>query len=258
LNPDSQPSSNSDAARIGDSASSASSSNAAGKSGLLAPLWHTAILLAALLVGSLNGIRNKQAIAAHGKLALYLWSMAWEWLLVGFTWLGVRKRKSFRDLIGGRWCKPEDILLDVVIAAGFWFFAALVLGGTAKLMHLDQGGKLDEMRRTLGFLVPGSRLEVIVWVAVSLTAGFCEEILFRGYLQQQFTAISHSTLIGVLLSAAIFGISHGYEGLPRMLLIGIFGFLFGLLAWWRKSLRPGMIAHAWHDALSGTILRMLK
>ncbi len=60
-----------------------------------------------------------------------------------------------------------------------------------------------------------------------------------------------SMLAGALLSAVVFGASHGYEGGARMLLIGVFGFMFGLLAWWRRSLRPGMIAHAWHDALSG-------
>ena len=43
-----------------------------------------------------------------------------------------------------------------------------------------------------------------------------------------------------------------------MLLIGIYGLMFGLLAWWRNSLRPGMMAHAWHDAFSGVVLRMLK
>ena len=70
--------------------------------------------------------------------------------------------------------------------------------------------------------------------------------------------MTHSMLAGVLLSAVVFGASHGYEGGARMILIGIFGLMFGLLAWWRKSLRPGMIAHAWHDALSGAVLRMLK
>ncbi|MGO9303749.1 MAG: CPBP family intramembrane glutamic endopeptidase, partial [Candidatus Korobacteraceae bacterium] len=65
-------------------------------------------------------------------------------------------------------------------------------------------------------------------------------------------------LAGVLLSALVFGASHGYEGAARMILIAIFGLMFGLLSWWRKSLRTGMMAHAWHDALSGAILRMLK
>jgi hypothetical protein len=42
-----------------------------------------------------------------------------------------------------------------------------------------------------------------------------------------------------------------------MLLISVYGFLFSLVAWMRKSLRPGMLAHAWHDALIGMLLRVL-
>ena len=72
------------------------------------------------------------------------------------------------------------------------------------------------------------------------------------------SSVVGTVLAGVLVSAAVFGVAHGYEGGPRMLLIGIYGLMFGLLAWWRKSLRPGMIAHAWHDALSGAVLRMLR
>jgi membrane protease YdiL (CAAX protease family) len=114
------------------------------------------------------------------------------------------------------------------------------------------------MRKQLGFLTPGTNLELAVWFCVSVTAGFCEEIIFSGYLQRQLAAIANSMLAGVLLSALVFGASHGYEGAARMILIAIFGLMFGLLSWWRKSLRPGMMAHAWHDALSGAILRMLK
>ena len=149
-------------------------------------------------------------------------------------------------------------LMNTLVAAGFWIFAALVLAAGAKLMHLDQAQKLDAMRRQLGFLAPNTRLELGVWFLLSSTAGFCEEFIFRGYLQLQFAAMTRSMLAGALLSAVVFGASHGYEGGARMILIGIFGLMFGLLAWWRRSLRPGMIAHAWHDALSGAALRMLK
>jgi len=227
--------------------------------GLLAPWWHTGVLIAVLLLASLNGTRGKHPLAAGGnKLPQYLWTMFWEWMLVGFIWLGIRKRVRLRELIGGRWATWEDFFLDVVYAAAFWGCALFVLGGTAKLMHLDQGGKVESMRRSLGFLTPGTKLELAVWFCVSSTAGFCEEIIFRGYLQRQFAAITKSTLAGVLLSALVFGASHGYEGIARMVLIAIYGLMFGLLAWWRGSLRPGMMAHAWHDSLSGAVLRMMK
>ena len=41
-------------------------------------------------------------------------------MLVGFIWLGIRKRISLRDMIGGRWANLEDFFLDFVYAAVFW------------------------------------------------------------------------------------------------------------------------------------------
>ena len=241
-----------------DSHLSPSPSQTAFQRPVLAPVWHTAVLVIVLLLGSLSGSHGKHPLAHGSKLPQYLWGMTWEWLLTGFVWLGIRKRVKLRDVIGGRWESLEDFFLDILIAAMFWIAAALVLAESAQALHLNQGDKLDAMRRQLGFLIPGTRLELAVWFLLSATAGFCEEFIFRGYLQLQLAALTHSMLAGALLSAVVFGASHGYEGGPRMLLIGIFGLMFGLLAWWRRSLRPGMIAHAWHDALSGALLRMLK
>jgi len=195
----------------------------------------------------------------HGsKLPQYVWGITLEWILAAYVWLGIRRRFKLRDIIGGRWNGFADFLTDVAIAAGFWIAAAVVLGTAAKLLHLDDAQKIDSMRRQLRFLTPDTRTELAFWFLLSTTAGFCEEFIFRGYLQLQFAALTRSMFASVLLSAAIFGASHGYEGGARMLLIGIFGLMFGILAWWRRSLRPGMIAHAWHDALSGALLRMLK
>jgi hypothetical protein len=211
-----------------------------------------------LLLASVNGTRARHPLAGASKLPQYLWTIAWEWILLGVVWLGIRKRIRLRELVGGRWAAWEDFFLDVVYAVVFWGCAMFVLGVTAKLMHLDQASRIDSMRKQLGFLIPRTNLELAVWFCVSATAGFCEEIIFRGYLQRQFASMANSMLAGVLLSAMMFGLSHGYEGAARMILIAIYGLMFGLLAWWRKSLRTGMMAHAWHDALSGAVLRMLK
>jgi membrane protease YdiL (CAAX protease family) len=224
----------------------------------LAPWWHTIVLVGVLLTVSINGTRASHPVVGDHRLAQYLWTMGLEWLLAGYIWLGIRKQIRLRDLIGGRWATLEDFFLDIVYAAVFWGAAMLVLGVCARLMHLDQAGKIESMRKQISFLAPSTNLELAVWFCLSWTAGFCEEIIFRGYLQRQLAVIGNSPLLGVVLSAIVFGASHGYEGPARMFLIFIFGLLFGLLAWWRKSLRPGMIAHAWHDSLSGAVLRVLK
>lgn len=86
---------------------------------------------------------------------------------------------------------------------------------------------------------------------MSVSAGICEKLVFRGYFQRQFQVFTHSKWIALFLQAALFGISHGYQGLEASVKIALFGALYGLFALWRGSLRPGMIAHAGGDILSG-------
>jgi hypothetical protein len=54
-------------------------------------------------------------------------------------------------------------------------------------------------------MLPQRGLELTVWIALSITAGICEETIFRGYPQQQFMALTKSASVGILVSAATFG-----------------------------------------------------
>src|SRR5262249_39037875 len=103
-------------------------------------------------------------------------------------------------------------------------------------------------------LLPNGAAESALWVLLSISAGICEEFVFRGYLQRQLTAFTGHPSIGLLLQSAVFGIAHGYQGLRASLVVALYGALFTALALWRKSLRPGMMAHAWTD-IAGGLLR---
>jgi membrane protease YdiL (CAAX protease family) len=94
---------------------------------------------------------------------------------------------------------------------------------------------------------------IVLWVLLSISAGISEELVFRGYLQRQLTAFTGRASLALFLQVAIFGIAHGYRGVRNCLAIAIYGALFTLLALWRKSLRPGMIAHAWTDIAGGLL-----
>jgi membrane protease YdiL (CAAX protease family) len=82
-----------------------------------------------------------------------------------------------------------------------------------------------------------------------------EQLAFRGYLQKQIQAFTGSTMWAIVIQAMIFGVGHLYEGVAQAGRIMLFGILFGLLAVWRRNLRPGMMAHAWTDIFGVIILR---
>jgi len=106
-------------------------------------------------------------------------------------------------------------------------------------------------------LLPQSPLEIALYLMLSLTAGFCEEVIFRGYLQRQFTALTRASAGGIALQGIVFGLGHGYQGWKFMLLIAVYGTTIGLLAHWRHSLRPGMILHFVQDGAGGLVGRFL-
>jgi CAAX protease family protein len=60
-----------------------------------------------------------------------------------------------------------------------------------------------------------------------------------------------------VIQGLIFGVSHGYQGPTYMVIISVYGCLFGLLALWRRSLRPGMLAHFFQDGGIGLVARHL-
>ena len=71
-------------------------------------------------------------------------------------------------------------------------------------------------------------------------------------------ALTKSAPAGILLSAAAFGAAHAYQGFRMVILIGLYGAMFGILAYWRGSVRPGMIAHAWNDSFNGVLAALVR
>ena len=129
--------------------------------------------------------------------------------------------------------------------------------GHAKLDPAHSLSRASEIKENLGFIVPQGAAEIAAYIALTLSAGFCEELIYRGYFQQQFRAWTNNLWLAVVAQGILFGASHGYQGWRSMAVIAIFGCAFGILAAWRKNLRPGMMAHAWQDLFTGLVLKML-
>lgn len=101
--------------------------------------------------------------------------------------------------------------------------------------------------------MPKTVLELAVYLILAVTGGFCEELIFRGYLMRQFSAWTGSSALGIVLQGMLFGLGHAYYGGKLMLIIMVHGCLLGLLTSWRKSLRPAMLAHGLQNVLGGVV-----
>jgi membrane protease YdiL (CAAX protease family) len=214
----------------------------------VAPAWHTIVFVIVLIgFSSLQSLPRFAAMAATepSRIPTYLLTVAFELLMLGYIWLGLRRYKvPMRELIGGKWNRFSDFLLDVGVALIFWIAVVAMLAGLSFALHF----KGEEAAK---FLLPQTWTEVAVWIPVAVTAGFCEEFIFRGYLQRQCLALTGNVVAAIALQAIVFGIGHLYQGVKGVVVISIYGAMFGILAVMRKSLRPGMIQHAGQDTISG-------
>lgn len=224
------------------------------------PYWHTAVLVLVMGVLSLaNAKSGHGALSGHAHVRIYVATMIYEWLITAYVWWGLRRAGlRMRELIGGRWKSVEDFLLDIVLAIGAWFGALLVIAVAALAMGMNHTGNLADAQKQIGFLAPQSGLEVFLWICLSATAGFCEEVLFRGYFQMQFSRLLRNRWFALIVVSTLFGLGHGYEGMNRMVLIALLGLAFGIMSMLRKSLRPAMMAHTFQDTIAGLLLRALR
>jgi uncharacterized protein len=207
----------------------------------------TAILLAFALAGYAALLRGSPAGASPqgGNAGLYLGLLAAEWGLFLYVGMGLKRHgTSIIRLISDRPLTVAGLAVDILLGL-------LLLGlfaGVEILLSKLLGNGNAALVRTL--LVRQASL-VPLWLLLAVSAGFVEELTFRGYFQRQFGAWLGSPWFGVAAQAVLFGVTHGYQGGVSIVKIIIFGIVFGLAALLRRSLVPGMVAHAGLDIIGG-------
>ncbi len=213
---------------------------------LIAPVWHTLILLAVFAALTIFGWLAQRNIRVHASsppprfLPLQIQAIIFEWATVAWVWFGMRHKSiRIRELVAGQWPNAKFILVDILLGADLW----VLWIGISRI----ENSLLGHNHAPDAIPYPVGSLESILAVGVAVSAGVCEEIVFRGYLQRQFRVLSGSAVIAVILQAAVFGMAHLYQGVRLASMVVLYGMLFGVLAVWRRSLRPGIIAHVWSD-----------
>jgi membrane protease YdiL (CAAX protease family) len=216
---------------------------------LIAPWWHTILLIAIIVGFSIFGGQFLARLSIRpSRVQMYIAMLCFDLSLFVYVWLlGLRPHEvRIREIIGGRWNRFGDFLIDLAVAFLFWM---VVIAALAVVRYFVRYSGIDAARQILPRSVP----EIMIFLIVSVTAGFCEEFIFRGYLQRQFLTLTGRAWIAISVQALLFGIAHLYQGWRGVVAITVYGALFGVLAWRRNSLRPGMMQHAAQDSLLGIV-----
>ncbi|MDB4942325.1 MAG: Abortive infection protein [Labilithrix sp.] len=225
---------------------------------VLAPRWHTALLVALIVSVAVAG--TLLTLGGHGEaiaqprerarnvlLLAYLPLIVVQLALAAYVSIVARAPGTLRALVGRGWDRPARALIDFVTAALLW--VAIVLGelgyrAASVAGHNGNAGANAAM-------LPHTLNEKAAWVLAAVVVGTCEEIVYRGYLQTQLTRFLGGVPRGIAAQAVLFGIAHASQGPAAMARFAVYGALFGVVARARRSLVPGMLCHVWTDAASG-------
>jgi membrane protease YdiL (CAAX protease family) len=152
----------------------------------------------------------------------------------------------------------------LIPAATGWQRAAVALGavGVAVLLIqmravLGDPDGLADLRGKIGDLKdfsPQTDAELRLFSFVSVTAGICEEILYRGLLLGAFVPLT-GTWGALALSTIVFGLGHAYQGAAGAVKSVVVGLVLGLLTVFSGSLFTAVVLHAVIDLTSGRMMR---
>jgi len=191
------------------------------------------------------------------RIGKYLGIAAQGWLLTGavfvIVWcLVLRDGGTFADALndmGLHWRLPA---VDVIVWSLAMIAASTIASFSVTWLRKYFGGAptvagLD--------ILPETPAETAVFsLLVAPTGGIGEEIVYRGFLLGQLWGITGDAWIAALISSAIFGGMHIYQGWWGVVRTGLIGLIFAVSVIMTGSLIPSIIAHTLANML-GVVFR---
>jgi membrane protease YdiL (CAAX protease family) len=196
----------------------------------------------------LRHLLAKPEVTSAERLSLYRSTITFQWIAVGVAaWRAWAHGFTLQQL-GLAFHRPA-LLTGVAIFGG---------AGLAALhwLNLSRMGRIrskarESFQRMAERILPRSKPETATFLALAVTAGLCEEFLYRGFTMAALTRGGLPTWIVVLASAVLFGLAHLYQGRGGLIGTLLLGVVFGGLRVATGSLIPPIAWHAMIDIVAG-------
>jgi membrane protease YdiL (CAAX protease family) len=188
-------------------------------------------------------------ISAPSPLYEAALSILVQWLtsgivaIIGFRWLGLH-----RSALGIRVPRP----LDWAIALATFVVGMIAAGAVSSMFPVSESAR-SAVKALVSLPLP-------MRILLVMTAGICEEFLFRGFGIAALTRLIGNRWLSGLLSLAAFTVAHaGVFGWNSGLLIPcVLGFFLTLLFLLRRNVIIGMAVHALIDGISLILVPMVS
>jgi membrane protease YdiL (CAAX protease family) len=189
-----------------------------------------------------------KSVDTKEKLALYATTIAFQWLLCGLVaWRGLARGLTIEE-IG---LAPKNWFGILTGGIG----GALLIGGF-QWLNLRRIGRMEGpapelLRKLARHLLPVNLLEYLPYSALAITAGVCEEFIYRGFAMTALFRMAMPVWLAVVVSSALFGLAHAYQGRAGIVSTGVFGVALAMGRLGFGSLVPVMMWHAGLDLAAG-------
>jgi len=182
---------------------------------------------------------DNNVLVAHLKFPI----MATEWFLVliVISFLKFKKAEILQlGLHPKKWWL--ELLIGVVFFFILWGVVNYLIFPFLRIFKLSHGPGS-------GFDINFSKVGIFISIVTSLTAAFCEEIVWRGYALKYLSKIHHRSIIALFISSIFFGLFHWGYGPSGCLSTAIIGGFLGIIVLWRRNLWSVILIHFLVDFL---------
>jgi membrane protease YdiL (CAAX protease family) len=196
----------------------------------------------------LRRLLARPAISTKEKLVLYGSTIVFQWILAGVI--------AWRAFAHGLTANELGVARPLTKSLLSWSFAGVLLLGVFQWFNLRRIGQMsgavpDFMRKLGERVLPSALVEFGPYAALAVTAGVCEEFLYRGFVMAALSRAGLFSWAVVLVSSVLFGLAHTYQGRTGVAGTTLMGLVFGTARVALHSLGPVMVWHAVVDLVAG-------
>jgi CAAX protease family protein len=182
------------------------------------------------------------------RLTLYASTTAFQWLIAAVIFWRATADGIPPWRLGLQVSRPM-----LTVALGVGLAVAILANQIYSLrrlatMPIDPQSMLTQLALKV---FPQDTAERLAFFAVVVTVAFCEEWIYRGFVQRMFREWGGSVVAGIVGSAILFAAAHLYQGRRGLVSTFAVGLLFSSVRFWSGSLIPSITAHFVADLTAG-------